>query len=462
MSDKSKNITYGMRTFYIIILTQVFSMIGSQISSLAIGIWVFAETGDATPLAMVAFFAVFPRIIMSSVAGVMADRFDRRYVMAFADIGQAAGTLLLLMSFMSGSFELWHLYAVSFFNALFGVFQGPAFASSITMLVDDENRPRANAIQQLTGPSAGIIAPVIAGIVYAAFGIVGAIIIDMVTFLMAVAVILSVKIPRPEITEEGQAMRGSVWSEALSGMKYVWQRKPLFLTMMYVSILNFLLAGLMVLSTPYLLARTQDEAVYGVLVSLINVGMLVGGIGMGIWGGMNKRMNNVFLGMAMVSIGLIFWGMAQTNIALAIVLGVVFIPIPMINASFMTILQQKVAPDVQGRVFAVVEQTAMLLTPISFLLVGPLADNVFEPLLQQPIWDSFAPFFGSTAGSGIGLMFSITGFSLFVVTIVASFIPTIRNAESLLPNHTPEPVAEDVPMTASDTDINEGAEVVPA
>lgn len=145
--------TYNMRTFYTLILSQAFSMIGSRISGLAISMWVFGQTGDATPLTLVAFFQILPTVLASTLSGLLADRWNRRYVMALADAGQAVGTVLLLISFLSGNFQLWHLYAVSLFQSLFGVFQGPAFQASVTLLVPDDQRDRANAIQQISGPA---------------------------------------------------------------------------------------------------------------------------------------------------------------------------------------------------------------------------------------------------------------------------------------------------------------------
>ena len=94
----------GMRTFYTIVLTQTLSIIGSRISSLAIGIWLYNETGNATPLALVAFFGMLPMILAASFAGVLADRWDRRYVMAISDGGQAVGTVLLMLSFLLSLF----------------------------------------------------------------------------------------------------------------------------------------------------------------------------------------------------------------------------------------------------------------------------------------------------------------------------------------------------------------------
>ena len=135
---------HPMRTFYTLILTQTFSLIGSSISSLAIGIWVFNRTGNATPLTLVSFFAVIPKVLASGLAGVLADRWDRRYVMALADAGQAMGTLLLLAGFATGTFQFWHLYLVTLLSAIFGVFQQPAFQASLTMLIPDAQRDRAN------------------------------------------------------------------------------------------------------------------------------------------------------------------------------------------------------------------------------------------------------------------------------------------------------------------------------
>ena len=168
---------HNMRTFYTLVLTQTLSLIGSRISGLAIGIHIFTETGSATPLALVAFFGIVPLILAASVSGVLADRWDRRAVMILSDAGQALGTVLLLISFAGGGFELWHLYLVTFIQAIFGVFQGPAFSASVTMLVPEAQRERANAIQQMTGPTAGIVAPALAGVIYALGGVVGAILV---------------------------------------------------------------------------------------------------------------------------------------------------------------------------------------------------------------------------------------------------------------------------------------------
>lgn len=434
--------TNSMRTFYTLVLTQTLSLIGSRISGLALGIWLYNETGNATPLALVAFFFIVPQVIMSSFAGVLADRWDRRYVIALSDLGQAAGTLLLLVLFVSGSFQVWHLYLVTFIQSVFGVFQGPAFIASITMLVPDEKRNRANAIRQMTEPASGIVAPALAGLVFAALGVTGAIVIDLLTFLAAFGVILLVRIPRPRKSEEGAELSGSVWQEMLGGLRYLWRRQTLFWVVIVITAHNFLFGVAGVLLTPYLLARTGDEATYGLILSLFNAGGLIGGLLVSIWGNTKSRMRIILTSLLIVSVLMLLFGMAQSTLMLIAIAPLVLIPSAILNALFISMLQVKTAPDVQGRVFAVLSQLAMLLMPISYLLAGPLADQVAEPLVGQPVWSAFAPLFGTQAGAGMGLILGVVGVLATLLSLGLIAAPAVRQLEQRLPDYVPQADAE--------------------
>ncbi len=442
-----------IRTFYILIFTQVFSMIGSRISSIAIGIYLFQTTGNATPLAMIAFFSTLPMVLASSISGVLADRWDRRIVMVLSDTGQAVCTLLLFISFTSGSFELWHLYIIIAVQSVFGVFQGPAFQASVTMLIPDDQRDRANAIQQLTGPSSGIIAPAVAGVVYALGGVSLAILIDMFTFVVAMIVIFSIHIPRPTQTEVGKKFSGTFRQEIWSGLRYLRGHRPLLYNMLYVSMINFFFAGMGVLLTPYILGRTGSEVTLGTLQSVQNIGAIAGGLTLGVWGGTKKRMNTIIPGILIAAVVMIGIGISQNAIILGVMMFCFMFPLPMVNGLFMSLMQTKVPPDMQGRVFAVMGQMSMLLMPISFLLVGPLADNVFAPAVGTEGWATFAPFVGTDAGSGYGLMMVAVGIIGSILTLSAWAIPQIRNLETLMPDYIPqekhasEPITEEIAPT---------------
>ena len=432
-----------LRTFYTLIVTQVFSMIGSEMTSLAVGIWVYENTGNATPLTLAAFFAAVPRIIAPSLAGPLADRWDRRYVMVIADAGQAVGTLVLMITFLTGSFELWHLYMVAALQAAFGMFQGPAFQASVTMLVPDEQRNRANAIQQITGPAAGLVAPAIAGLLITVIGASGVMAVDLFTFFVAITVVWLSHIPRPTQTAEGRAAQGTLWQEAAVGFRFLWARRPLFVLVSVATLVNFFFNGVAVLTTPYLLSLFDSRATLGLLLSVMSGAMVVGGVIMGAWGGSRRRTLMIFPGIIFSGIFLALMGMARTPLVMGVFLALMLLPIPMVNAAFMSVLQGKTPPDVQGRVFATVTQIAMLFSPIAFLLSGPLADQVFEPAVGGSAWGMFAPLVGTHAGAGIGLMAVIGGCMITLITVAFYLNPRVRHMEDILPDYIPATTKQD-------------------
>src|ERR1700761_2072050 len=97
-------------TYYVLVCTQTFSWMGSQTSSLAVGIAVFRLTGHATPLALVGVFWAAPRIVLGGLGGALADRLDRRTLMLAANVGYAIASGLLLLAVVSGAFPLLGVY----------------------------------------------------------------------------------------------------------------------------------------------------------------------------------------------------------------------------------------------------------------------------------------------------------------------------------------------------------------
>lgn len=428
--------TYNLRTFYTIIITQTLSMIGSRMTGLAIGIYIFQDTGDVTPLALVSFFAIIPQVLASGLAGVMADRRDRRQVMILSDTGQAIATVALIYLFATDSLEIWHVYVLTLIQSAFGMFQWPALQASITMLVPDEQRDRANAIMQISGPAAGIVGPILAGILFAVIDVTGVAIVDFVTFLIAMGVIASIHIPRPEQTDEGREAQGSVWQESMSGIKWMWKARPIFYIAVASMFINFVISIAMTMNTPYILTLTNnDEALLGVLLSISSVGGIVGGIIIGVWGGTRPRMKMVIPGLALLGIWLIAYGLSRSPVTLAASMFLFILPLPIINTGAMSIFQAKIPPDMQGRVFAALQQMSILISPIAFLVAGPLADYVFEPAVGKSGWDIVAPIVGNEAGSGMGLMIVICGILITIEGLVLYFFRQLRDVEAILPDY---------------------------
>ncbi len=421
--------------YYALLITQTVSLIGSQISQYAVGIAVFRATGHATPLALVTFFSTVPAVLLGGLGGALADRFDRRAMMLIANCGYTVAGGGLLLSFASGAFQLWHLYALTFGAALFGVLERPAFQASVAMLVSDSHRDRANAIGQMTGPAAGVIAPTLAGMLFAAIGVVGAISLAITTFIAAIAVLAIVRIPQPNQTAEGLAMRTPVWRQAFDGFRYLAVRPTLLGFCAYLVVVNFLANMALVLLTPYVLARTGSAQVFGVVLGVMNVGGIAGALTIGVWGRIGSRMNTLIVAAFVTDLFFPLIGVARDAPMMGASLFGLSFALVSANAPFLSILQAKVPPVLQGRVFAAIGQAAMLMTPLASLIAGPLADRMFEPARRLPAWRNVGWLVGAGPGAGMGLMFVVAGVLLLAASSTVYAIPAVRRLEADLPDH---------------------------
>lgn len=430
----------SLRTFYILLITQSVSMLGSAMSAFAVAVWVYDRTGEATPLALAATFGALPAIFTTGLAGIATDRFERRRLIMLSDAGQAFATLLLLVSIGTDSFQLWHLYLVAAIEAVFMSLQFTAFTSSITMMVPDEQRERANVLQQLTGPVSGIIAPVLATILLVAINVEGVLVVDLLTFGIAVTVVNFMHIPQPPRTEETEDENGrSLLQKVFAGFGIIRQLRPLFYLTIFVMLVNFPMRIIIILSTPYLFERTGSEVALGTISGVMSAGMVVGGIIFSIIGGFKSRLATAMTALFCSTMLFALLGMARHEVLLAVFGFLAMAFIPAVDAPFFSILQQKIAPDKQGRVFSAVFQMAQVLRPLAYVSAGVLADRIFEPAVGGSGWQVATPLVGDQAGAGMGLLIFLSGLGIAFSTVVVYAIPSIRNLEDILPNHEPAP-----------------------
>lgn len=453
--------TYNLRTFYTLLITQVLSMLGSRMTGFALGIWIFTETGNTTPLVLVPLFTILPYMLLSSVAGVFVDRFSRKWLIILGDAGQAIPTLVLLLLFSTDAFAVWHLYLAVITQSFFGLMQGPAMTASITMLVPDSHRNIANALGQITQPMAGLIAPPIAGLLYTVIDVSGIIALDLLTFIIAVIVVSTLTIPQPQKTQKPKTddsdteSDSSMWTELKEAFGFLATRRGLLLVSLYATFLNFITVGAFPLILPYVLLMTDSEPFVGVIQGVFSFGLIAGGLSTTLLPSKFSRVRVSMMGMVVAGVGLAVFGTVRTPIALVLVGFVMALPYKMFNALFMSILQAKIPPDMQGRVFSLLTQVATFAMPITYIVTGPLIDEILEPAVGGSGWSVFAPLLGSEAGAGIGLYMLFCGSLLAIGSLVVYAVPSVRNLERELPDYLPEAESETVP----DQPITEGVPI---
>ncbi len=429
----------SLRGFILVWVGQLFSMIGSQMTHFAMGIWAWGKTGQATPLAMIGFFSFAPLIVFSPFAGVLVDRWNRKLVMALSDIGAGVVTVVILVLLLSDRLQIWHLYLTGLVGGLFGAFQWPAYSAAISLMVPKKHYARTSGMISMAESGVGIFAPILAGFLLPLISISGIIIIDLVTLAVALLLLMVVIIPEPKKKHRGHT-KGAFIGELVYGFRYLFDRPSLlYLQLMFFMGNLFFTVGYTLL-TPMVLASTSGNAtILGSVQSAGAIGGLLGGLVLTAWGGAKKKINGVIVGW-MVS-GLFGLGMVGLGRAVPYWLAghfVMLFMLPIINGSNQAIWQLKVAPEVQGRVFSVRRFIAQITAPISMAIAGPLADQVFEPALQAPkSWLTLllSSIFGSEPGGGMSLIMLLSGILIAVVSLVAYRITPLREVEKLIPDH---------------------------
>lgn len=404
-------------------------------TSFALALRVSLDTGQATPIALVAFFTVMPEILLGNLAGWVADYYDRRYVMAFSDTGQAIGTVILLVSFATDNFQLEILYIVTLIQAIFLTFQTPASEAVTATLVPDAHRDRANAFRQMSGSLAGVFAPALAALLFSIIGVVGVMALDLTTFGIAMLTSLWVKIPRPEHTANPDEPN-NFFGELAAGFTFLWSRRMLFYFILYASVMNFVLDASTTITIPYVLARTNGDTNIAGLVSIAeNLGIILGGVLIGLWGGTRPRIHTIVISAIAIFAALSLFGTLRHPALLCLGMFAITFPLPIGNAPFFSMLQAKVPADLQGRVFAVVMQISSLFRPVGLLLIGPLVDRVAEPAVGKSGWDAVAPIVGDGTGAGMGLILFVAGGTMAIMTLLFYLLPTVRSIEATLPDY---------------------------
>lgn len=131
VSTRGKLQFTGMRLFAFIWSGQFLSFLGTYMSQFALSIWAWQKTGEATSLALVAFFSFAPTAIFSPIAGALVDRGNRKLAMMLSDIASGITTIVVFILLASGKLEIWHLFITGAFTGVFQSFQWPAYSASV-------------------------------------------------------------------------------------------------------------------------------------------------------------------------------------------------------------------------------------------------------------------------------------------------------------------------------------------
>ena len=429
----------GMAGFTLVWAGQIVSVLASNMSNFALTIWTFEKTHSATVLGIMSVCFLLPFLLVSPFAGAMVDRYNRKLMMMVSDLGAVLATSGILVLNATGQLQIWHMCAASVVYGVSNSFQWPAYMAAISTMVPKEQYGRANGLMSLIDSGPSIFSPVLAGALLPVIGLTGILTIDVVTFFLAIGALLVVHVPQPELTEEGQAGKGNLWTEAVYGFKYIFARRSLLSLLLVILGLNLMGGFSQSLFAPMILLRTNNNsASLGAVESAFAIGGVVGGLIVSAWGGFKKRIRGMLFGWTVYAIfGLVLFGLGRSLYVWVPVAVLASMTFPLTQSASNAIWQSKVAPDVQGRVFAARRLIAWLMDPVMPVVSGLIADYITEPAMksQAGLGGLFGWMVGNTSGSGMSLMFVFSGLAYLLVVAVACYLPLVRNVETILPDH---------------------------
>ncbi len=429
-----------MRKFIIIWFGQLVSNIGSYMTYFAIKIWAWQLTNQVTTIALLSFFELIPSIFITLLSGLIVDRVNRKFLLIIADCVAAISTIVIGYLYLTNQLQIWHIYATGAVNGTFSEVQALAYSSSISMLVPKQHYQRATSMNSAIHYGSIIIAPALAGFLYYIIDLGGILLIDFITFTIAIVTILKVRIPQPKITTQSEKSIGFL-QEIIFGFRYLLKNPSLLSVIAAGSLFWFAHDIGATLDSPMILARTNnDTRILGSISSAAGLGGVTGTVILSIWGGSKRRINGFLLGMMGAGVSKTIFGLGQ---GLMIWLPAQFcssLNFPMLTSSSKAILLSKVRPDIQGRVFATESIMQQIVSAIAVFIAALLADHVFEPAMMPGgnLVPLFGNLFGTGKGAGMAILYVVSSIGLLLIGLSGYTNLQLRNVETIVPDYDAE------------------------
>jgi DHA3 family macrolide efflux protein-like MFS transporter len=367
--------------FFTIWIGQSFSMLGSHLVGFAFVWYLTEQTGSATILTLGTLVQVLPSVVIGPFAGALVDRWNRKVVMAVFDSITALFTLFVALMFVFDSAQIWHIMLAMFVRSACGQFQWAAMTASTTLMVPKRHLSRVAGANQTLQGIMSILGPALGAFLIAALPMQGVLFIDVSTAIFAVLPLLFFTIPRPvrNGTKAAPKSHGktSLFQDLKEGWKYVTGWPALMAIILLAMLINFLINPAFSL-LPLVVTEHFGKGAYelGFINSAFGIGTILGGLILSAWGGFKNRILTTLAALT-ISGGAVFMvGVAPADGYLLALAGVALFGFlnPMVNGPLFAVMQAKVEPEIQGRVFSLLHAGAAFASPLGLAIAGPIAD----------------------------------------------------------------------------------------
>jgi len=394
--------------FFTIWTGQVFSLFGSMLVQFALVWWLTKTTGSATVLALATMVAMLPQVFMGPFVGALVDRWNRRRVMIITDSLIALTTVVLAALAAMGAMRVGHVFAVMFIRSVGGVFHWAAMQASTSLMVPDRHLARVAGLNQTLNGALQIVAPPVGALLWGVLPLYGILAIDVGTALLAVIPLCFISIPQPTVRRQAGAP-SSLFRDVLEGVRYIWRWTGVRALLLMATVINFTINPGFALM-PILITRHFGRGALelGWMESAWGIGVVVGGLALSGWGGFRRRILTTLMGLVGMGVGVLVLGLVPPEGFVLALVAMFFAGAmnPITNGPVFAIIQARVAPELQGRVFTTIGSIASAMMPLGTAVAGPVADWL-----------------------GVRVWFLVGGAVCALMGVVSFFVPAIVDME---------------------------------
>jgi DHA3 family macrolide efflux protein-like MFS transporter len=393
-----------LRTFLLLFTTQALSSLGSAMTSYALVIWAYQQSGSALSTALLTVSSYAPYVVFSLFCGALVDRLDTRRTMLVSDALAACTTVAALVLLQTGRLQITHLYLLNALNGLMNTLQQPASEAATTALLPKSQYQRVGGLRYLSSSLSGLLTPVLAMALMTLGGLRAVMFADLATFAVAfMALLCFVHIPKRQTGNQHESFLDST----RQGLRFFRQAPGLLTLVLYLAAINLVSSMYEAALPSLLLSRSWGgENAMGIFSTVTALATLIGSL-LAILLPAPKSRVRVVCGCLLVSMGtenfLLAFGQNLPTWCVGAALG--WLLIPVMSANLDALMRLNIPEGMQGRVYAVRNALQFFTIPVGYTLGGALVDAVFRPLMRNPLsW--LEMLFGRDEGNGAACFYA--------------------------------------------------------
>ena len=351
---------------------------------------------------------ILPTIIVAPFVGILIDRYSRKKIVIIAELVSFGVALTLVMLFVSGSVQAWHVFLLVALNELaLGVID-PAFYASMSLMVPKKHFTRIQGINQSLFHGLDIIAAPLGALLLKYLPMADIVSVNLVTSLVSLLILLRVFVPNPQYEEQENGYN-SYWQNLTIAIRFLRTLPGLITIMLLLGFVNLLTVSASSLNSLLIkehFGGSENEFAY--LEIATSIGFLLGGFTLGVWGGFKRRTHTFLVALVFLGVFATLLGILPSNwLSLALVMLVLItFAAPFVIASFLAIIQTIVPTELQGRIIALAVAAVLLPVPIGLRLAAPAAETF-----------------------GVASVYTIAGVGCICLAIIGFTLPSLRRLE---------------------------------